>query len=173
MAQGVKIFDTVAKMWTELKGTDGAANVQLTGSSIPEEQAIPMKRVGTEISKTLLAAATRTTSAVSPVQANKNARGVLVVLLINSASGTGGLQVTVETYGPSGENIRMNALPTAITVPGRYGFILYPGASATAIGGSAGINQYTPAPLPYVWGVRVTHGDGSSYNYSVEYSYIA
>lgn len=122
---------------------------------------------------TLLASSVRTVTTTSPDQTNYNARGVIVYLNISLASGTGGLSVRIWGKDPvTGSGVVLNAAPTAITATGIYGYVLYPGIGAAAAAGNGGMNQVTSEVLPRTWFVQVTHGDGSSYTYSVGYALI-
>ena len=119
------------------------------------------------IEGTLLASAARTVTTYSANQTNYNARGVIVVLNVTAASGTGGLQVILQAIDPvSGGAVSLNATPTAVIAIDRLAYIFYPGAT----GGVAA--QITGIPLPRTWRVGVVHGDASSYTYSLSYSLI-
>jgi hypothetical protein len=118
---------------------------------------------------TALSSAARTATTSSADQTNYNARGLAVFLNVTAASGSGGLQVRVQGKDPvSGNYFNLNAAPTAITATGQYAYALYPGA-ATAAGD---VQQTTQQVLPRTFRITVTHGDGSSYTYSVGYSLI-
>lgn len=124
---------------------------------------------------TLLASAARTAtvSAANAPVANFNARGVIVWLNITITSGTGGLQANLFGRDPVTAQLAfLNATPAAITATGIYGYELYPGSTAAGSAGSNLIQQRTSAVLPRTWGARVTHGDASSYTYSLGYSLI-
>jgi hypothetical protein len=119
---------------------------------------------------TLLASAARTATAASPDQTNHDGRGVVVFLNITAASGTGGLQVIVEGKDPvSGSYQQINATPAAVTATGFKSYVVYPGAAS---GPQGDVTQTTEQVLPRTWRVRVVHGDGSSYTYSVGYAVI-
>lgn len=122
---------------------------------------------------TALASATRTASTSSPNIINNNARGIIVFLNVTAASGTGGLQVLVQSIDPvSGVGVQHNASPTAITATGVYAYAVYPGASAPGVAGPNLVNQRTAGELARTFRIRVVHGDASSYTYSVGYSLI-
>ena len=118
---------------------------------------------------TLLASASRTTTATSPTQTNHNARGVLLVLSVTVASGTGGL--TVRVFGQAGASgsAGMNAVPTAVTATGNYFYLFYPGAATT---GMISTMQISSGALPRSWYAAVAHSDASIYTYSLEYGLI-
>lgn len=118
---------------------------------------------------TLLASAARTTTTGSPTQTNYNAKGVLVVLDVTAASGTGGLQPTIRGLDPVTAKVcALTIAPTAITATGTYVFEIYPGSTGT--GGV--VTQRTSGVLPRTWVVNIQHGDASSYTYSVGYVLI-
>ncbi len=117
------------------------------------------------VEATALASAARTSSTNSADQVNYNGRGVQVVLDVTAASGTGGLTVRIQGKDPvTGKYYNLNAAPTAITATGTYVYTLSPGESNAA---SGDVQQRTAGALPRTWRVSVTHGDGSSYTYSV------
>ena len=119
---------------------------------------------------TLLASAARTVSTNSPDQTNYNARGVILFLNVTAASGTGGLQMRVRIKDTlTGNYVNLSDLTSLRTTTGRDTLLLYPGASDTEQGD---INLAAPFPLPRTWGVKVNHGDGSSYTYSLAAAYI-
>jgi hypothetical protein len=114
---------------------------------------------------TLLASAARTTNTTSPSQTNYNARGVAIVLTVTVASGTGGLQAwIVGSDGAAG--FSLTSLPTTVTTTGTWSYGLYPGVTGTTP------MLWTSGALPRTWEARVTHGDASSYTYSLRYALI-
>lgn len=116
-----------------------------------------------------LASAARTASTASPDITNHNARGIMVMLDVTAASGTGGLQVRVQAKDPvSGNYLGINSAPTAITAVGMRVYVLYPGANTT----NTGIAQVSGQLVPRTFRIFVSHGDGSSYTYSVGYALI-
>ncbi len=117
---------------------------------------------GAPMEFTLLVSAARTATTDSTDQNNGYARGVLVHLNVTAASGTGGLTVRVQAKDPvSGAYVSLNAAPAVVTAVGTFAYLLYPGA------GAGGLTQATSGGLPRTWRVQVTHGDASSYTYSV------
>ena len=119
---------------------------------------------------TLLTSAVRTTSTNSPAQTNYNARGVVIVLDVTAASGTGGLTVQIKAPDPvttTGSN-QLHNNPTAVTATGQTLYALYPGASTT---GGVVANAFSMV-LPRSWFLTVNHGDGSGYTYDVGYYYV-
>lgn len=138
-------------------------NVTLGGSKVAE--GISDMVLNTQ--GTILPNAARTATTNSPVQTNYNARGVLVTLNVTAASGTGGLSLRIQVQDPvSGTFFNYNATPTAVTATGMYSYLVYPGVS----GGFT--TQLSPVVLPRTWQISVSHGDGTSYTYSVGYQLI-
>jgi hypothetical protein len=116
----------------------------------------------------LLPAATRTATATAADQTNANGRGVILYLDVTAASGSGGLTVQIQGKDPSsGKYKQLNVNPTAVVAAGTTAVALYPGASTTG-----GLAQATAQALPRTWRVVVSHGDASSYTYSLGYSLI-
>lgn len=121
------------------------------------------------IQGTILSSSARTATTVSATQTNYNHGGVLLTLNVTAASGTGGLVVRIYTIDPvSGAVISLNAAPTAVTATGITSYVLYPGALATG----TTVTQTAAGVLPKTFYVQVTHGDSSSYTYSVGYQMI-
>lgn len=153
---------------------------QTIGSAIPTKAAlmgisdgVNTRAILGNTEGTLLASAARTATTSSPNQINYNSRGVLVYLRISVASGSGGLTVTIRSNDPvENQIVQLSNSPTAITAVGAYAFELYPGASGTAGSGNGSVVQRTAAALPRIWYVTVTHGDGTSYTYSLGYKLI-
>ena len=120
---------------------------------------------------TLLASAVRTATIVSPDQTNYNARGVALLLNVTAASGTGGLTLQVTIKDSLGIPSQLSATTSpVITTTGARIIVIYPGAGST--GAATGVIQEATLPLPRTWYATVGHGDGSSYTYSLSYSYI-
>lgn len=113
---------------------------------------------------TALANAARTATANSADITNVNCRGLSVWLNVLLASGTGGLTVRVQAKDPtSGQYYPINTAPAAIITTGIFLHAVYPGAAGGAL------TQTTGQPVPRTFRVQVTHGDASSYTYSVGY----
>jgi len=124
------------------------------------------------IQGTLLASAARTATTMSANQTNYNARGLHVTLDISVASGTGGLQIRAQGIDiASGNFYSLNGAPTAIVATGTYDYEFYPGVSGV-VAGSNNVNGRSSTSLPRIWRLTVTHGDASSYTYSVGFSYV-
>jgi hypothetical protein len=117
----------------------------------------------------LLASAARTASITSPSITNYNAKGLLVFLSVEAASGTGGLQIVVLAINPGSGGWDGITTPTSpITGTGEFVWIIYPGAT-TAVNDVKGASS---VPIPREWAVAVVVGDSSSYTYSLSYSLI-
>lgn len=107
----------------------------------------------------------RSTSYTSPTYEAKTEAGILVVLDVTAASGTGGLTLRINAHDQaSSQAVPLNAAPTAVTAIGTTSYALYPfGAVA------GGVTQATEFYLPRQFSITVTHGDSSNYTYSVGY----
>lgn len=113
---------------------------------------------------TALVSAARTASTASADIINPSCRGIMIFLDISIASGTGGLQVTLQVKNPiTGAYSQVNPSPAAITIITPAVYVIYPGAT----GGN--VNQVTGEPIPRTFRIRVVHGDATSYTYSVSY----
>lgn len=115
--------------------------------------------------QTVLASSARTATTLSGVLPTYNARIAMVLLNVTVASGTGGVFVRFWWNSPTG-NVQLNSNSTPQTVANTYVFILGTPASA-ALGHAANVIQACNVPLPNSIVVQVTHGDASSYTYSV------
>lgn len=165
----VVIYDPTGTAYSKVTDTDGLA----TASALYVEQArnalyngATWDRQRGNVEGTLLASAQRTATTDSPIQTNHNARGIVVHLDVTAASGTGGLTVQIRPVNPVAGN-SAGAFPfsaSAIIANSYTPFVLYPGITP----GSLAIS----AALPRSFVVRITHGDGSNYTYSVGYSLI-
>lgn len=115
-----------------------------------------------------LASAARTATVNTADLINHNARGVMIMLDVSAASGTGGLTIRIQGKTAAGTYVSLHAAPTAVTTVTQQLYTLYPGTSST--GGA--MAQTVSQILPRTWRIQVVHGDGSSYTYSVSYSLI-
>jgi hypothetical protein len=115
---------------------------------------------------TLLASAARTVTVLSAMQTNHNARGVIVILNVTAASGTGGLSVAVwdGIFG-----VVFLSATTPATAIGVDGYELYPGSTGAV---SGNLRLRVSGALPRTWQAVVTVGDASSYTYSLNYSLV-
>lgn len=130
-------------------------------------------RVRNNAEATALAFAARTAEANSGNITNYNHRGIIVYLDVTVASGTGGLQIKIESIDPTTNNRhQLNVTPTAITAVARHSYELSPGGSTAAPGGTGNLTQRTAGSLPRTFRITVSVGDASSYTYSVGYHLI-
>lgn len=155
-------------------------------SALPVE-AIPMlgnsstydPEQGNSSKITVIASAARTAGLTSADQTNYNARGMLLVLRITSASGAGGIQFRV-FYNDSAAQLGLFNAPmpsTAITATGRYGVLIYPGLAQNTLPTTLASGDFLAAytlnfALPRTWRVATTHGNADSYTYQMECWYI-
>lgn len=96
-------------------------------------------------------------------------RGVLLIIDVSVASGTGGLQTVLVLEDPVSGNHIAPALPVAVTAVGRWGYLYYPGAT----NGTNGTIISNNIPLATRrWLGQVTHGDASSYTYTLSYTLL-
>lgn len=106
---------------------------------------------------------TRTSSYTSPTYKAPTEAGILVVLDVTEASGTGGLTLRINAHDQaSSQAVPLNADPTAVTATGTTSYALYPFGAV-----SGNVTQATEFYLPALFSISVTHGDSSSYTYSV------
>ena len=120
----------------------------------------------------LLASMTRTANSQSPQQTNYNARGVIIGFNVTAASGTGGVQLKVWGVDPVTDSsvVGQLAMLNSITTTGYRTLVVYPGCA-----GGGGVNAnvtFAQCVLPRRWIIEIFHLDGSSYTYSVSYSYV-
>jgi len=109
------------------------------------------------------AARTTTQTVASPFD-NRWHRGLMLILRISVASGTGGLSVKIRAIDPiSAQAVELLADGTPIVATGTYGFVLHPDRGAA----SGGVRVAIAGQLPMEFDVQVVAGDGSSYTYSL------
>jgi hypothetical protein len=125
---------------------------------------------GVQASKSIgpsLASAARTadTAIIAPTYNYAN-RGLMALLNITVASGTGGLRVDLYARFPTlGTNVAMHSAAANKITTGNAIYIFYPELPLAAIAGAT----YTfPTILPVYYTLYVIVGDASSYTYSVE-----
>lgn len=125
--------------------------------------------MATNTVRTALASQARTATTTSSIQRNLSDSGCLIVYLnITAASGTGGLQLQVQGVDyATGNAYSIMALPTAKTATGSFAYVV--GPSCTFTGGDVAAATSTFVPSQFV--IKVTHGDASSYTYSVGYDF--
>lgn len=114
---------------------------------------------------TILPSALRIATVGSADTPNPGYKGVMVILSVSAASGTGGLQVLIEGRDPLNAGYYvLNATPAAIINVNTAVYVLYPGASGVA----GNVTQATSLPLPDTWRVAVVHLNATNYTYSVQ-----
>lgn len=112
----------------------------------------------------VLPSAARTVSTNSADFPNIECRGIIVILDVTAASGTGGLQVLVQVKDVLTANYQaLNATPAAVVATGTKTYIVYPGVGAAA----GDVTQSTSQVVGRTYRIRVVAGDASSYTYSV------
>ena len=116
---------------------------------------------------TWLPSAARTTTQTLPDQVGVFASGLEVLCNISAASGTGGLQVSIQGKDPVSGTYYTMGQTTANTSVSFVRALLFPvfqsqAATATKIF----INDF----LPYIWRIQVIANDTSSYTYSCDYT---
>lgn len=117
---------------------------------------------------TALASAPRTATTASAEIVNYNGSAILWYLNVTAASGTGGLQAAIQIKDPvSGVYSNLSGLPTAVIATGQKAYGVWRGAGA-----GGGLTNAYNVVLPRTFRINVTHGDASSYTYSVGYSII-
>lgn len=124
--------------------------------------AIERQRNNQEI--TLLVSAARTATTNSADIVNHNARGIVIILDVTAASGTGGLITRLFNKDPISLNYaQANSSPVAIVAVGTYSYLIYAGAGATNVGHQ----QLSSGGVGRTFRVQVAHGDATSYTYSL------
>ena len=107
----------------------------------------------------------RTATWTSPTYKAETEAGILVVLDVTAASGTGGLTLRVNAHDLAGSvEVPLNSAPTAVSATGTTSYAIYPFGAI-----SGALTQSTSGYLPRMFSITVTHGDSSSYTYSVGY----
>lgn len=113
------------------------------------------------------AARTATTTSAQARMAKRHT-GAIVYMNVSAASGTGGVKAQLRCYDTLGNPYAMHGGGTAKTATGKYAYIVYPGGAAAA----GDIMDVSNVPMGEQFDVLVTHGDGSSYTYSVDVELI-
>ena len=115
------------------------------------------------LQKSILTLAPRTSSTNSPTQTNYNARGVRIFLNVTSITDTPSIALIIQEMIPN-TAIWVDILKgAAVTGTGTYIYDLYPGADVTG----SGIDKAVSLPLGLKWRVRVEHADADSIQYEV------
>jgi hypothetical protein len=111
----------------------------------------------------ILPLAARTAQATSTVLREIDANGIIIYLNVTAASGTGGLVVQLRGFNNEGTAVIFYAAPS-ITTTGNRVYVCSPWNLSAA---ANGITAVQGVPIPYNFDIVVTHGDASSYTYSV------
>lgn len=122
-----------------------------------------------------LASATRTATVTTVTMTNHGGRGILVMLNITAASGTGGLRMRVLARDGGGASYILAEQDVAdFTATGQFAMELYPGASSApdAAAASGWVVERKAGSVPRSFAMQIRHGDASSYTYSVDYMLI-
>ena len=178
------ITDTSGRLHT-ISGNFPAAAALADAAAVPTTSkigSVPMLYNGATVDLsrgntegTLLASAARTASTGSGTQTNHNARGVIVSLNV-TAAGTSTLQMQLRFVDPiAGATGNGIAASATISTTGTYTAYCYPGAAG--IGSAIGtigtmIKLLLGVPLGRSWSCSVISGDGSSWTYSLAFSYV-
>lgn len=131
-------------------------------ASVLERVPVPLQDVE------VLATAERTATTTSATITNRGHQGMIVVLDVDTASGTGGLTVVIRALEPSveGHAVPLFIATTAVTATGRYCYEIGPGSVATPPG--TVLVERHQAHLTRRLQVQVLHGDASTYSYNVQ-----
>lgn len=112
----------------------------------------------------LLSSDTRTASVTTPSQTNGAHRGVILLLNVTAASGTGGLIPQIRFNDLTGGSKIIWSIPLPVTTTGTFIYVHYPGVNIANVGSA---RYVVSLPLSQLWSVTVTHDDSSSYTYSL------
>lgn len=123
------------------------------------------------VSGTALTSAARSATTISANIPSDGCKGVVAYLNVTAASGTGGLTLRLISIDPlSGAVAISAAVSAAVTTTGLRVVHFGPGVGASSgaflAGGGAGVMLGTQFAL------QVSHGDASSYTYSLAYEKI-
>lgn len=120
--------------------------------------------------QSVLASEARTATTTSPMFANHDASGALLIVAISAITATPAItpKVQVSADGQGGwadYAVVTTALATAATST----YLLYPGILASSDGA---VTESWNLPLPRYWRVVMTHGDADSATYTVTVQYL-
>lgn len=117
--------------------------------------------------ETLLSIGARTATTNTPEFLTWNARGLILLLNVSAASGTGGLQPVLYNRDSSGGNTyQVNSTPTVVTTTGWRTYFFHPVYPATLNQAATVIQNVSCLLSPWCL-VQILHGDASSYTYSL------
>ncbi len=120
--------------------------------------------MATRTRMTVLPLAARTATNASPQLTEDCAKSIAIIVNVTAASATGGLTVQLRGYDAEGNAIVFWAAGAALTTTGRRVYLLSP---ATLSAAANGITAVSSVVLPQLFDINVSHGDSSSYTYSV------
>jgi hypothetical protein len=113
---------------------------------------------------TVLPSAARTANTSSATFTQSGYRGIRIWLTVTVASGTGGLKVFLRQKNPiDGNMYEVNAGGALVTTAVTRVYDIAPSVGAA----SGFIQESLGRQLGQTWDVLVTHGDATSYTYSV------
>jgi hypothetical protein len=151
----------------------------MTPSSLPKrcaqrgdsQETLLSKLVGSSLTGTLLVSAARTASTSTASIDLSGFRSLILFLNISAASGTGGLRLTVEYQDPISGLWRTPLVVPSTAVTSVQMVPVFVGPGIGAIGSTASFTAGGMVSLPLTSAMRVTvsHGDASSYTYSLGY----
>jgi hypothetical protein len=118
-----------------------------------------------------LASAARTTTTQTADIDTTGFRAIVIFFNVTAASGTGGLTLRLRGKDPvTGFYASLTQDSAARTTTGLWTMNVGLGASAPS--GASLTGSLTGLPLPDIIRVEVTHGDASSYTYSIGYCLV-
>jgi len=173
----VGIYEGTNIAEVETSGSDGLSNITnqlITGAMKYGFNGTSWDRWRNNVEFTVLASATRTATGNSASQTNYNAKGVMVFINITAVSGTfaagEGLKIIIRGKDPTSGTATWLAHTGALTSPGTYLCVCYPGATDVQAIGAVYANDI---PLPRTWDVRYEiTGTNPSFTFSVGASYV-
>ncbi len=140
---------TVFRLWQSLR-PKSVTDVELTGSTIPTTQPVPVKMTG-DTYQTVLARAVYSTNQTVVLDVPVGARGVIVAAKVWAVTGTTpSLQVNMGIYlnDVEGSSAHPQLQSGAITAAGNVRLFWYPGAAAGEVtAGLNYVNKYAPLPI--------------------------
>lgn len=121
--------------------------------------------------QTILASAARTTAQTgADLAVPFGTQGLIVILNVTAASGTGGLQVEIQGKDPlSAAYFRLLNLPAAVIATGTTAYELGRGLAGNAGGG---VIQSNGGLIPDTIRVNVAVGDATSNTYSLSLQFV-
>ena len=154
-------------------------NIELTTRIPQNDDSLAMllaRLVGVPVRGTLLASQARTATTSTNAIDGTGFRGIMVFLNVTTASGTGGLTLFFEHQDPVSGLWAVTAVQSAaaITTTGLRPYLAGQGIGLGSNLGAAGAPVFADRGhiLTSAFRLRVTHGDASSYTYSIGYELI-